>query len=148
MKTLGSFELFLLILCSSTAGAIIEPNGFDSEAVIEALKQSKPGDTIRLQAGVYRLSETISVPSQRKLIGAGQETTRLVFVGEKPGVFITLNGCEEVELAHLTLDGQDNPLVHQGISGSNARTPLAPSSDDSQSQSQDLGASRYFVVRA
>ena len=73
MKTLGSFEIFLLILCSSTAGAIIAPNGFDSEAVIEALKQSKPGDTIRLQAGVYRLSETISVPSQRKLIGAGQE---------------------------------------------------------------------------
>ena len=39
--------------------------------------------------------------------------------------------------------------IHSSIKVFPAATapPLAPSSDDSQSQSQDLGASRYFVVR-
>nr|MBC8869354.1 right-handed parallel beta-helix repeat-containing protein [Planctomycetota bacterium] len=121
MKILAGFGLSLFMLYSSSTGVIIEPSRFDSEALNKALEQSEPGDTIQLQEGVYRLNKAISVPSQRKLIGAGQDKTTLVFAGEQAGVFVALNGCEDVELAHLTLDGQDNPLVHQGIGGSNAR---------------------------
>ena len=121
MNIIAAFCLPPLISCSSIAGAIIEPIGFDSEAIDKALEQSEPGDTIQLREGVYQLIKAISVPSQRKLIGAGQAKTKLVFAGEKASVLVALNGCEDVELAHLTLDGENNPLVHQGIGGGNAR---------------------------
>ncbi len=121
MKIIAAFWFSPFLLCSSIAGAVIEPSGFDSEAIEKALEQSETGDTIQLHEGVYRLNKAISVPSQRKLIGAGQAKTRLLFEGKKAGVLVSLNSCEDVELAHLTLDGENNPLVHQGIGGRNAR---------------------------
>ena len=36
-------------------------------------------------------------------------------------MLISLSGCEDVEIANMTLDGRNNPLVHQGIGGGNSR---------------------------
>jgi hypothetical protein len=55
------------------------------------------------------------------LLGAGQDQTRLISKATRAGVLVSLDGCEDVEVAHMTLDGQNNPLVHQCITGSNAR---------------------------
>ena len=76
---------------------------------------------MQVPEGTFELAEPIRPKSRTKLLGAGQEKTRLVYKGGKPGVFISLNGCEDVEIAHMTLDGQNNPLVHQGIGGGNSR---------------------------
>ena len=84
-------------------------------------RRAKPGNTVRLPEGTFELAEPIRPKSGIKLLGAGQEKTRLVYKGNKPGSFISLNGCEDVEIARMTLDGQNNPLVHQGISGSDSR---------------------------
>jgi hypothetical protein len=67
------------------------------------------------------LQEAIRPKSKIRLIGAGQEKTTLVYRGTKPSVLISLADCEDVELAHMTLDGQNSPLLHQGISGGNSR---------------------------
>ena len=83
MNIIAAFCLLPFISCSSIAGAIIEPSGFDSKAIDKALEQSEPGDTIQLREGVYQLIKAISVPSQRKLIGAGQAKTKLVFAERK-----------------------------------------------------------------
>ena len=101
--------------------AAIAPLGFDSQAVADAIGRASPGDTIQLPAGTYELDEAIRPKSKIRLIGAGQEKTTLVYRGTKPSVLISLADCEDVELAHMTLDGQNSPLLHQGISGGNSR---------------------------
>ncbi|MBI4585135.1 MAG: right-handed parallel beta-helix repeat-containing protein [Planctomycetes bacterium] len=99
----------------------IAVSGFDSTGVTRAIEQSQPGDSVQLPAGSYTITEAVKPKSRTKLLGAGQEGTRLRFAGDKPVVMIDLGGCEDVEVADLTLEAEKNPNVHQGISGSGAR---------------------------
>jgi len=101
--------------------ATIDPPAFDSPALAAAIRRAAPGDTVRLGTGTYELTEPVTPKSGVKLLGAGQEKTKLVYTGTKPGVLVSLSGCEDVEIAQMTLDGRNNPLVHQGISGSDFR---------------------------
>ena len=101
--------------------ATISPQGFDSQAVAAAIDRAAPGDTVQLAAGTYELPEAIRPKSKVRLIGAGQAQTTLVYRGAQPSVLIRLADCEDVELAHLTLDGENRPGLHQGISGGNSR---------------------------
>ena len=41
------------------AAATIEPAAFDSPALAAAIRQAAPGDTVRLGAGTYELTEPI-----------------------------------------------------------------------------------------
>jgi hypothetical protein len=112
----------LTILFGLTASAAnIEPEGRNSKAVAAAIQGAGAGDTVRLPEGLIELTEPIRPKTGVKLIGAGQDKTRLVYKGDKPGVVISISGCEDVEIAHLTIDGQENPLVVQGITGGNSR---------------------------
>lgn len=101
--------------------AEVVPEGFTSAAVSAALVEAQPGDTVRLTEGTYALTEGLRVPSGRKVVGAGAEKTRLTYRGTAPVTLVVLDGCEDAELAHLTIDGENNPLVHQGIGGGDAR---------------------------
>jgi len=101
--------------------ATIEVMGLDSTAIATAIAAAKSGDAITLQEDTFELTEPIRPKSAIILIGAGQEKKHLVFKGDKSSVFIGLNGCEDVEIADMALDGQNNPLVNQGIGGSNSR---------------------------
>ncbi len=94
---------------------------FDSRSIAAAIQQAKPGETVHLPAGTIALTEPIRPRSGLKILGAGQDKTRLTYNGEKADVFISINDCEDVELAEMTLDGQNNPLVHQGIGGGNSK---------------------------
>ncbi|MGE5609316.1 MAG: right-handed parallel beta-helix repeat-containing protein, partial [Bacillota bacterium] len=106
------------------AAATIEPKGFDSPSIAAAMQQAGPGDTVQLPAGVFMVAEPLRTKSGVKILGAGQDKTRLVFRGTKPSVLVSIAGCQDVELAHLTLDGEENPLVQQGIAGSDSRRLL------------------------
>ncbi|MCE9630649.1 MAG: right-handed parallel beta-helix repeat-containing protein [Planctomycetia bacterium] len=97
------------------------PEGFTSTAISAALAKTQPGDEVRLPEGTYALTEGLRVPSGRKVVGAGEEKTRLTYTGTSPVTLVALDGCEDVELAHVTIDGENNPLVHQGIGGGDAR---------------------------
>lgn len=105
----------------ATLAAAVEPAGFDSRSVAAAIQQAAPGDTVRLAAGTYELDEPVRPRSKLRLVGAGQDKTRLVYRGSRPSVLIHLVGCEDVDVAHLTLDGRGNPLVQQGVSASDCR---------------------------
>jgi hypothetical protein len=116
--------LFFALASMASPGAsarTIEPKGFDSPSLAAAIQQAQPGETVRLPAGTFELTEPVRPRSGIKLLGAGQDETRLISKAARPGVLISLTDCEDVELAHMTLDGQNNPLLQQGISGSNAR---------------------------
>jgi parallel beta-helix repeat protein len=103
------------------AAAEVAPAAFDSAAVAAAIHEAAPGDTVRLAAGTYELTEAIRPKSGIKLLGAGQEKTLLVHKGGRAGVLISFHGCEDVEMAHVTLDGRNDALVQQGIGGDSSR---------------------------
>jgi PKD repeat protein len=108
-------------LAASHSPAVIVPNGPDSQSIAAAITRAQPGDTVRLPEGTFSLSESIRPQSGVKLLGAGQEKTILIYKGKQQGSLIAFNGCEDVEVAHMTLDGQNSPMVVQGITGNNSR---------------------------
>jgi hypothetical protein len=99
----------------------LRPEGRDSASLAAAIRQAASGDTIRLPAGTLEISEPVLLKSGVKLIGAGQDKTRIAYGGTQPLPLLKINDCQDVEIAHLTLDGQDNPLVRDGITGSSSR---------------------------
>jgi len=101
--------------------ADVQPEGRGPATISAAIQRCQRGDTLRLPAGTYELSESIRMKSGVGLIGAGQDKTILVYSGDKPAPFISVSDREDVEVAHLTLDGQDNSLVRDGIAGGNSR---------------------------
>jgi len=110
-----------VLLASSSKGRSLTVEGFDSAAVNLRIAEAEPGDVVKLPAGTYTITEPIKPKSGVRLIGAGQDKTVIRFGGEKPGVMIALSNCEDVDIAHLALDGENNPKVLQGISGHNSR---------------------------
>ncbi len=115
----------VILLAAYSAGCVpgekaVRVKGFDSAAIEQAMAAAKPGATVQLPAGTFTLTQAIQPKSGTRLIGAGQESTILRYAGEKPGVFISLRDCQDVEVAGLTLDGENNPNVHQGIAGGNS----------------------------
>ena len=95
----------------------------ESAAINVRLDQAKPGETVKLAAGTYTITEAIRMKSGVRLVGAGQGKTIVRFGGEKPDALLRIAGCEDAEIAHLTIDGEDNRLLLQGILGSNSRRP-------------------------
>jgi hypothetical protein len=112
------------LISNAALAGDIEVAGADSTAIAAALQRGQRGDTIRLPSGTIELSETIQIKSGVRLIGAGQDKTLLIYSGDKPAPFITLSGCDDVEIAHLTLDGRRRPLGQDGIRATNSRRLL------------------------
>ena len=109
----------LLLAVSVTA----QPNsqGHDGKSIAAAIQQASPGDTIRLPEGTYELDGPVELKSGMKLIGASQDKTTLIYRGTNRSRLISIDGCENVEIAHLTLDGRNNPSVVEGVFAKNSR---------------------------
>jgi hypothetical protein len=102
---------FALLQGGSGAAETRLVSGFDSGALRAALVQAQPGDTVQLPAGLFTITESIRPRSGLRLLGAGQDQTIVHFAGAKPGVMLNLADCEDVEVAQLTLDAQNNTNV-------------------------------------
>ncbi|MCR4414104.1 MAG: right-handed parallel beta-helix repeat-containing protein [Thermoguttaceae bacterium] len=113
--------LILLLVAAPGWAKTVTVQGFHSAAIAAAVAQSGAGDTVRLPAGAYTITDPVKPKSETRLVGDGQEKTVLRFNGQKPSAIVAISDCEEVEVAALTLDGQSNPNAHQGISAHNAR---------------------------
>lgn len=109
------------VLATVPNAAEIQPDGMNSKSLAAALSRAKPGDTLRLAEGSYDIGETVAIKTGVNLVGAGQDKTRLVYTGTQQGSLLHIGGCENVEVAHLTLDGGDNPAARDGIAGSNSK---------------------------
>ncbi len=110
-----------VFVCLSGYAAVIEVDGTNGAAIAKAIEISSPGDTVSVPEGIYLVDRALAPKSGVRVIGAGQDKTMLRFTGEQPAVFMGLSGVKDVEIAHMTLDGADNPNATQGISGSNSK---------------------------
>jgi PKD domain/Right handed beta helix region len=109
------------LLPSLSPAALIRPAGFDSQALQVAFQQARPGDTVQLAAGTYRLTDALRPVSGVHVIGSGQDKTLLIYVGTKMSAMAELDDCTNVEMARMTFDGKLSPVVNQGIVASNSR---------------------------
>jgi parallel beta-helix repeat protein len=121
MRMLTAAVGAVLIAASTATAATIEVRGSAGSAIAAAILRAAPGDTVHLPAATFVLTEPIRPRSGIKLIGEGIEKSFVVYAGGKPASMIDIEGCENLEIAQLTLDGRKNPLIHQGISGSRSR---------------------------
>jgi hypothetical protein len=117
--------VILLSVTPALRAATLTVDAHDATAIPRAIDQAAPGDTIRLPAGEYALTQAIKLKSNLHLTGDDSPDatakTILRFTGDKPGVLIDLHGCDAVEIANLTLDGDNNPDATQAIVGGDSR---------------------------
>lgn len=113
--------LLIAAIVTPVRSAEVHPKGFSTAAIAAALNQCEAGDTLVLQVGTYELDASLRLRSGIKLVGAGQEKTLLTYTGDKSDPFIYLNECNDVEIAHLTLDGRARKLGQTGIVAENSR---------------------------
>lgn len=121
MNRLICVALLIAAIGTPVRSAEVSPTGFTPAAVAAALNECGAGDTLVLQAGTYELDNSLRLRSGIKLVGAGQEKTLLTYTGDKADPFIYLNECDDVEVAHLTLDGRARKLGQTGIIAENSR---------------------------
>jgi len=107
--------LLAVLLLQAAHAATIAVDGLDSTAIQAALDQAQPGDTVRLAAGEYVITDALKPKSGTLLLGAGQEQTVLRFASETSAQTILLSGVEDVEVAHLAIEGDSNPRAAQGV---------------------------------
>jgi hypothetical protein len=113
--------LGLFASAPAVRSATVPVAGRDAAAIQAAVEKASKGDTVRIPPGTYALAATVKGKSGVRLVGAGPGKTILRFAAAKPMAMVGLSGCEDVEVAGLTLDGAGRPEAHRGISAGNAR---------------------------
>ena len=119
LRLLGIAVAVLSVCFAPQWSAVASLPNPDALQRASALAQS--GQSVDLPAGVCAITEPIRLRSGARLIGAGQDKTVIHYASSKPGVMVSLQGCENVEVGQLTLDAENNPKVQQGIAAGNAR---------------------------
>ncbi|WP_258171283.1 fibronectin type III domain-containing protein [Paenibacillus sp. R14(2021)] len=89
----------------------------DLQGITNAIAAAASGDTVYFPAGTYYITGTINAKSGIKLIGQSKDTTIIKYSGTTDNNMITLSNTTGVEVAQLTLDGNNNTHVVSGIWG-------------------------------
>ena len=105
---------------AASAGTILV-TGSDSAAIQAAIARSAPGDTVRLPAGVYAVTGTITLKSHITVAGAGIGKTILRAALTVPSAMVSMSGCEDTGIEGLALDGAGDPNTRQGITAGSSR---------------------------
>ena len=98
---------------------LIGPSVNSQEQVQEALILAKPGDTIKLQEGLYQFEDGLSLDIDNvKIIGAGMDKTVLSFADQKSGAQGLLVTSDEVILKNFAIeDAKGDALKVIGANG-------------------------------
>ncbi|QGQ98379.1 PKD domain-containing protein [Paenibacillus psychroresistens] len=93
----------------------------DTTAIQNAVNAAASGDNVYLPAGTYYISSAITLKSNIKLSGASKTTAIIKFNGTLQSIrsMLYLSGINNVEISELTIDGNSDPDVHNGIEGNN-----------------------------
>ena len=123
MRNIMFRTLFCLGLLSFSAlqaeEILINPSDSSQEQVQEALILAKPGDTIKLQAGLYKFTDGLSLDVDNvRLIGEGMDKTVLSFADQLSGAQGLLVTSNKVILKDFAIeDAKGDALKVIGADG-------------------------------
>lgn len=100
-------------------GAVPDDGLDDTSAIRNALLAAQTGDTVLVPAGQWHVSGSLQPKSGTTLAGAGRDLTSLNYLGSSSSVFINISSRSNLTVRDLTLNGQNNAAVEDGIRGSN-----------------------------
>ncbi|MCP4640294.1 MAG: PKD domain-containing protein [bacterium] len=120
-RSLWSLLVAFICIAPLCFAAEVNVAGKDRAAIQSAIDDAAPGDTVLLPAGEFLVDGAVALKPGICLKGAGQDETVLRFAGDALSAMVSVSGCEDTELCHLTLDADMSTNVTQGIEGSNAR---------------------------
>ena len=117
---LRQFPLCMAADYDVTTFVAIANDGLDDTIAIKAaLTAAQAGDVVLIPTGQWHLSSALRPKSGVTLAGAGRDVTTLNYLGNAAGVFIEVASRNNLTVRDITLNGQNNPAVKQGISGDN-----------------------------
>lgn len=91
---------------------VLSPGDDDQETIQRALIEAKPGDTILLRAGVYRLTGQLSLDVDRVTVrGEGKDRTILSFRGQTSGAEGFLVTANDFTIEDLALEDSPGDLL-------------------------------------
>lgn len=99
-------------------GAVPNDNRDDAAAINAAIATARAGYTVYLPPGVYLITTYIAPKSDIHVVGSTQEETILKYIGTANQPMIRMVKVSNVEISHLTLDGNHDPNAVQGITAS------------------------------
>ena len=98
---------------AATTRYLTASGGDDTTAINSTINISAPGDTVYLNAGSFQITGPIQARTAVAIVGAGRASTTVRYTGGAGNPMVNLGGVSNVEVAHLTLDGNGNAA--QGI---------------------------------
>ena len=87
----------------------------DSAAFARAVAAAGTGGTVVVPAGAFDLTGPVDLTTGQTLAGAGRDQTSLRRIGTALGEVVRVSHASGVTVAGLTLDGQNNKAVTQGV---------------------------------
>ena len=113
--------LVTLVSISTAPAEIITVKERTGTAIAAAMQRAQAGDTVQVPEGTFDLAEPIRPNRGPSCSALGRKRRGWSTKAASPASSSASTAAEDVEIAHMTLDGENNPLVHQGISGSDSR---------------------------
>jgi len=110
-----TFLLLLFALGGPVAGAQTTLNVTNYPSIQAAINAAVAGDTVYVPNGTYSISNSITPLSGIVLTGQSQAGVIIRAVGKNVGNMISLQNLTNVEISNLTLDGQTNTSINNGI---------------------------------
>ncbi len=127
MKALISIIIYILSVEVVASGATVVITDYgakpddrfnDITAINDAIEAARAGDTVLLPEGTYIISSSISPKSDIKITGSTEGDTIIKYVYGSNGSIVSMSNLSNVEISHLTLDGDSQPNALQGITAS------------------------------
>ena len=115
LAVLSATSLFAATINITTYGANGSDTSDDRAAIQNAINASTAGDTVYFPNGTYYISGQLAPKSGIKLIGQSQSGAVIRFNASTEQKIITMENLTGVEIAHLTLDGNNNGNAQVGV---------------------------------
>ncbi|WP_438863604.1 right-handed parallel beta-helix repeat-containing protein [Neptunicella sp.] len=93
-------------------GATGNDNTDDVVSIQQAINETSASDTLFIPDGIYKISRPILLKTNIKITGQSQNNTVIQFAGDNIYSMMTLSGVSRVEIASLTLDGNNRDVAN------------------------------------
>jgi parallel beta-helix repeat protein len=102
-------------VATATTYTVTSSGGDDTAAINAAINGASAGDTVSLATGTFLISGQINAKTGVAIVGAGQSSTTVQYMGTNDAPMINMSAVNNVEIAGLTLNGNSDSHALQGI---------------------------------